>query len=121
MLKLSEAEILALLDNPSYQKEVKNPTFRFQNTNPSCGDVVEGSLLFQDGLLVDAHVKPKGCVLSKVSSYLWLEHVMGKSKEEILAESDSKIFEIIGDVIPMRSNCALLTPFALKRTLNLGK
>jgi NifU-like protein involved in Fe-S cluster formation len=121
MLKLSEEEILEILSNPPFKEPLDTPAsndnskiFQFSGHNQSCGDRVEGKLQILDGRVSKIFLKNTGCTLSKISSILWLQYIESKNIKDIKLLSDDFIFTLVGNVIPLRNNCALLTPHAVK-------
>jgi len=118
MLKLSEDEILELLAHPPYATPLAHPTHLFSKVNPSCGDIVEGQLCFDGGHLVGIFLKSTGCTLSKVAAILWCKQIEGKTLDEITQRPAEEIFTLIGDIIPMRRNCALLGVQSIQESLH---
>jgi nitrogen fixation NifU-like protein len=118
MLKLSEDEILELLAHPPYTSPLAHGTHHFSKVNQSCGDKVEGELCIEDRRLVGICLRSTGCTLSKVAAMLWCKHIEGKTIDDISTLASDEIFSLVGDIIPMRRNCALLGVEAISQALH---
>ncbi|NQJ70796.1 SUF system NifU family Fe-S cluster assembly protein [Streptococcus suis] len=103
--------------------------------NPTCGDVIELSVKFENGLVSDIAFDGVGCTISTASASMMTEAVLGKEIKHIeeLAEIFSQMVQgqederqkELGDAsllagvakFPQRIKCATLPWNALKKAL----
>jgi len=80
-----------------------------QATNPLCGDKQDIDLEITDGKITDAMFKPDGCLVSKVSTDLLIDHITGKSFDEVSDITLEDIEKWLGTKLtPSRRKCAEL-------------
>lgn len=107
--------------------------------NPTCGDVIELSLLMKEDKIADIAFSGEGCTISVASSSMMTDAVIGKTKEEAfyLASLFSKMVQgqenletnELGDAaflsgvskFPQRIKCSTLGWNALKKALEIEK
>jgi nitrogen fixation NifU-like protein len=68
-----------------------------------------------DNRVVDAKFSGRGCAISQASADLLLEHIQGKSLEDVKALSKQDVLDLLGiELGPVRLKCALLPLKVLK-------
>jgi nitrogen fixation NifU-like protein len=87
-------QVLDHFEHPRNTGELPEPSVRVQVENPVCGDVLELSLKVENGTIIDARFRARGCVPSVACASKLTEDVVGKTvahaqalKSEVLAES----------------------------------
>ncbi|MEM4295890.1 MAG: iron-sulfur cluster assembly scaffold protein, partial [Candidatus Anstonellales archaeon] len=74
----------------------------------------------KDGIIMDESFEREGCVISKASTSLLLDHLKGKYMKDIDNIDKAFIFSLIGIDLsknPSRIKCATLALNALKKNL----
>ncbi len=103
----------------------KNPRFRghldayditFEDDNPTCGDHIHIELQVDDqGRVQAARFDGHGCTISQASADLLMEHIQGKTLDEVKALTKEDILRLLGIQLgPVRLKCALLPLKVLK-------
>ncbi len=103
----------------------KNPRFRghldtydivFEDDNPTCGDHIHIEVkVDEQGRVQDARFDGQGCTISQASADLLMEHIQGKTLDEIKALTKDDILNLLGIQLgPVRLKCALLSLKVLK-------
>ena len=103
----------------------KNPRFRghldtydivFEDDNPTCGDHIHIEVkVDEQGRVQDARFDGQGCTISQASADLLMEHIQGKTLDEIKALTKEDILNLLGIQLgPVRLKCALLSLKVLK-------
>src|SRR5512140_556120 len=102
--------------NPQFRGELDPKDITFEDENPLCGDHIRVDLrLDQDGRVKDAAFSGHGCAISQASADLLMEHVQGKTLEEVKAFNRDTVLELLGiELGPVRLKCALLSLKVLK-------
>ncbi|HEY57165.1 MAG TPA: SUF system NifU family Fe-S cluster assembly protein [Anaerolineae bacterium] len=103
----------------------KNPRFRgrldphdivFEDDNPTCGDHIHIELqVDEQGRVRAARFDGHGCTISQASADLLMEHIQGKTLDELKALTKEDILALLGIQLgPVRLKCALLPLKVLK-------
>ncbi|MBI4120595.1 MAG: SUF system NifU family Fe-S cluster assembly protein [Parcubacteria group bacterium] len=80
-----------------------------KGTNPLCGDSLTLRLKLDGGKIFDVCFESEGCVISRASASLLLEHIKGKAVAEAKAVTPEIVFSLLGvAIMPARLKCALL-------------
>lgn len=124
--------------SPRHFGDLENYTHHIHADNPLCGDSYELFLkVDESGLIEDAAFKGAGCAISKASTSLMLEHVIGKPKEDAIKlfrrfqhlvkepDSNDNRAEDMGKLLafsgiwkfPSRVKCAILSWHAMHEAL----
>ena len=125
--------------HPHHQGQIEGVD-QIQLNNPTCGDVIQLSVKFDENDLVeDIAFVNSGCTISIASASMMTDAVMGKTKEEVeeLAQVFSEMVqgqsdprqEELGDAaflsgvskFPQRIKCATLSWNALKKAIERSK
>ena len=109
-------QIIDLYQNPLNHGEVDPHTFKYEEDNPLCGDVVEISVLMgDDGRVADIAWQGDGCAISQASASLLTEEVKGMTLDEVKNFDKQELLDLIGVPLSMaRVKCALLSLKVLK-------
>ncbi|MGB0893521.1 MAG: Fe-S cluster assembly scaffold IscU [Parashewanella sp.] len=85
---------------------------------PACGDVMKLQLkISEQGIIEDAKFKTYGCGSAIASSSLVTEWVKGKSIDQALEITNSKIAAEL-DLPPVKIHCSILAEDAIKAALD---
>lgn len=106
-----------------------------QLNNPTCGDVISLTIIFDDDKISEVSFTNDGCAISTASASMMTDIIIGKTKEEALALADmfSRMIQgkkeddqtKLGDAtamvgvsqFPQRIKCATLAWNALKKAI----
>lgn len=103
--------------NPRHHGKLDNASVAFKGSNPLCGDKIEVELKVDDeGVITDAAFLGAGCAISRASTSMLMDEIIGKPLSYIDELTSEKVFEIMG--IPLtgtRIKCALLSLDVIKR------
>lgn len=103
---------------PRNMGSISNPSKTVLVYNPLCGDKIEMDILFEKDKVIDIKFLAKGCAISKASTSLLTQQVIGKTKLELKKLSKKDIMKLLQiDLGPNRIKCALLPLEALQRLL----
>jgi nitrogen fixation NifU-like protein len=69
--------------NPRNAGELDAPAVRVEVANPACGDVLRLSARVEDGRIVEARFKARGCTASIAAGSALAECVVGRSVDEL--------------------------------------
>ena len=95
--------------NPNNFGKIDSPTIHYKDSNTSCGDTIEISILLKANKIKDIKFTGKGCAISMASASLLTESLKNKSITEIKKLKKEDILKMLG--IPLsgiRLKCALL-------------
>ncbi len=121
-MSLYESEIYEYLldhyENPRNFGTLENPSFSYEEGNPSCGDVIRIDVRVNDNRIEDIRFSGKGCVISQAAASILTETVRGKTLDEVRAFSKEDMLKALGiPLSPMRLKCGLLALKVLKAGL----
>lgn len=119
MDELYREQLLERYKNPLNKGKVIKATHIKEDSNPLCGDTVEISLrIDKQGKVADAKFNGKGCVISQASSDMLMEHIKGKTLQEIQSMTREDILDLIGiNLNHTRIKCAMLPLAAIKKAI----
>jgi len=102
--------------NPRYYGELDPHDISFEDDNPVCGDHIRIDLRLDDqGVITEAAFSGEGCANSQASADILVEHVSGKSLDEVRAMQKEELLDLLGiELGPVRMKCALLSFKVLK-------
>ncbi len=108
--------IIDRYQNPHYKGELDPHDISFEDSNPLCGDEIRIDVrLNGDERVVEAKFSGRGCAISQASADLLLEHIQGKSLDEVKALTKEDVLDLLGiELGPVRLKCALLSLKVLK-------
>lgn len=107
--QMYQEQILDHYRNPRNSGSLQNPSIKYSDTNPLCGDEVEFTANVKDGKITEVKFNSKGCAISKAASSMLTDLVKGKSLDDIRTMTKEKILEMLGvQISPVRMKCAML-------------
>ena len=102
--------------HPLYRGTLEPNDISFEDDNPLCGDHIRIDLrLNGENRVVEAAFSGQGCAISQVSADLLVEHILGKTLDEVKAITKQELLDLLGiELGPVRLKCALLSLKVLK-------
>ena len=102
--------IIERYKNPAHRGNLDPHDISYVDENPLCGDHIQVDLrVNEEGIITDASFSGHGCAISQASSDLLMEHVIGKSLEDVKALNKQSVLDLLGiELGPVRLKCALL-------------
>lgn len=82
---LYKTQILTYAKDSTHEGELTGATHALEAYNPMCGDKYTIYLLVKNGTVNDAKFKGYGCAISKASTAILVEKIMGKELSEVEA------------------------------------
>jgi nitrogen fixation NifU-like protein len=108
--------------NPENFGNLDNADLSSKEVNLSCGDEIEIFLSLEKNKVKEAKFRGKGCAISQASADILLNHIKGKTLQEINKLEKKDIFDLLGiQLTPSRINCALLPLLTLKKGIENEK
>lgn len=128
--------------SPNNKGVLDDATLTLQGVNPSCGDNIYLQLKIDDkGVITGGTFNGSGCAISQASVDMMLDNIIGKTKEEALAqadlfmdmiqgkEKDQEKLEVLDEAaalqnisfMPARVKCAVLGWHTMQEMLRNGK
>jgi nitrogen fixation protein NifU and related proteins len=123
--------------NPRNFREIEHPSHSAKGHNPLCGDKIDIYLTIKDDIITEVSFMGSGCAISKASSSLMTETLLGKTVAEAQIIFDS-VHEMITsgktDVdgigklavlsgvhkFPARVKCAILPWHTMKNAIEMS-
>ncbi len=107
--------ILEHYRNPVNFGTVENPDVISKEYNPSCGDIVEIQIKFNDGKIGDIKFQGQGCAISQSSVDILIDLLKNKPLDEVKSITAESFLKVLGiELSPLRMKCALLGLKTLK-------
>ena len=120
--------------NPRNFREIEHPSHSAKGHNPLCGDKIDIYLTIKDDIITEVSFTGSGCAISKASSSLMTEALLGRTVTEAQklfdsvhnmiingetdAESIGKLAVLSGvHKFPARVKCAILPWHTMKNAL----
>jgi nitrogen fixation NifU-like protein len=106
-----QEHILEHYEEPYHRGHLQAATHAHEDDNPLCGDVVHIDLrLGPDGRVEEAYFSGDGCCISQASASMLVEHVEGKTVEEVKQFAAKDMLGLFGaKLTPNRQKCCLLS------------
>lgn len=103
---------------PTADAHGEGQVFAAQEYNPLCGDEVSIEALVEEGLIVDARFRGRGCALCMGAASILTEAIRGRSLEELASFGQAEFLEELGvSVRSARLKCALLPWIAFRHAV----
>ena len=109
--------VLDHFQNPRNAGELPPPAVTVEVTNPACGDILQLSVLIEEGQLREVRFKAKGCVASIACGSLLTELAIGKTLEEAGRVTAAEVAAGIGGLPPESGHASVLAEDAIKAAL----
>lgn len=91
------------------------PAIVVEVSNPVCGDILRLSALVEDGIVVQAAFKTRGCTASIAAGSALTELVLGRTKADLGALRAADIEAEVGELSAESKHAAVLCIDAVKK------
>lgn len=107
-------QILDYSQNPPNYGELKNYTYKLTANNPSCGDDLTVFIKTENEIIKEAKFLANGCAISKASTSMLLENIIGKNISILKKVDKNTILDLLQiEISTTREKCAFLVLDAL--------
>lgn len=103
--------------NPRNVGELAPPAITVEVSNPACGDILRLSAKFEDGRVIEARYKVRGCTAAIASGSALTQWMQGKTRLELTALTPAILETEAGGLIPESKHAAVLCVEGLKKLL----
>ncbi|MBU5537577.1 MAG: SUF system NifU family Fe-S cluster assembly protein [Candidatus Aenigmarchaeota archaeon] len=101
--------ILERYKNPVNAGVVEDADVVVKDYNPTCGDVVEIQIKFNNGVVKDIKFQGHGCAISQASTDILIDSVKNKKIGDVIRITSEEFLKTLGiELSPLRLKCALL-------------
>ena len=107
-------KVMQAFQNPQNVGEVENYNAIGTVGNENCGDIMQITMLIEDGIIKDAKFKTFGCAAAVASSSTATAMTIGKTIEEALQIKNSDVIETLEGLPPQKIHCSVLAEEAIK-------
>jgi nitrogen fixation NifU-like protein len=114
---LYSSVVLDHFQNPRNAGDLPGATAQVEVTNPVCGDVLRLAARVENGRIVEARFKTRGCVAAIACSSWLTEWMRDKSESELRTLMAGQIVESLGGLAPASFHAAELACDALRALL----
>ena len=106
--------VLDHFQNPRNVGTLDGATATVSVENPVCGDILELSVRVEQGRIVEARFRTRGCVTAMACSSLLTELLQGKTPAEARSITPEQISEALGGLPPATFHAAQLARDAIE-------
>jgi nitrogen fixation NifU-like protein len=103
--------------NPRNVGELAPPDAVVEASNPACGDILRLSARIEDGVVVEARYKVRGCTASIAAGSALTEWMTGKTLADLAALQPETIAAAVGGLSPESQHAAVLCVDGVKSLL----
>ena len=107
-------KVMQAFQNPQNVGEVENYNAIGTVGNENCGDIMQITMLIEDGIIKDAKFKTFGCAAAVASSSTATAMIIGKTIDEALKIKNSDVIESLEGRPPQKIHCSVLAEEAIK-------
>lgn len=111
-------KVMQAFQNPQNVGEVENYNAIGTVGNENCGDIMQITMLIEDGIIKDAKFKTFGCAAAVASSSTATSMIIGKTIEEALKIKNSDVIETLEGLPPQKIHCSVLAEEAIKLAID---
>jgi len=102
------AQVLDHFEHPRNVAELPSPAIAAQVENPACGDVLRLCLQVENGRIVEARFRAKGCVPAIACGSLLTELLLGKTLAEARSLRREQLVGALGGLPPASTHASHL-------------
>jgi len=110
------ARLLQYFNEPKCVGLLPAPALRIEAINPICGDIVQLSARFQEGVIAEAGFLAKGCTASMAAGAALAEWAVGKTRAQLTALTAADVETLLAipteDMLGLRDKAMLETLYA---------
>lgn len=119
---LYNEKILELWKNPKNFGELQNPTHKYSEANPICGDEMSIYLQVENKIVKDARFFSTGCLVCIVFASELTEMIKGMKVEEVYELKNEDFLKLLDiEITSLKMQCACLSLDAVQNCLKKGK
>jgi nitrogen fixation NifU-like protein len=111
-------KVMQAFQNPQNVGEVENYNAIGTVGNENCGDIMQITMLIEDGIIKDAKFKTFGCAAAVASSSTATAMIIGKTIDEALKIKNSDVIETLEGLPPQKIHCSVLAEEAIKLAID---
>ncbi len=116
MIDMYQEELLEHYKSPRNFGLLEEPTIKFHDTNPLCGDEITVTVNLDRDKIEDLKFESRGCAISVASASKLSEQLKGKTVDEVLKLDNQFVLDLVGvPISAMRLKCALLSLKAIQK------
>ena len=109
--------VLDHFKNPRNVGKIEHPSGEGTVGNPVCGDMMEISILVEDGVISDIKFRTYGCASAIASTSMLTEMVKGMKLEEAEKVTWNRLLEGLKGLPKIKIHCSTLAIQGLKKAL----
>jgi nitrogen fixation NifU-like protein len=109
--------LLEHFQNPRNVGELPPPAVTVEVSNPACGDILRLSVRWEEGRVVEARYKVRGCTASIAAGSALTEWMTGRSRAEVAGLTAGTIDDAVGGLPPASQHAAALCVDGVKALL----
>ncbi|MGH9658988.1 MAG: iron-sulfur cluster assembly scaffold protein [Bryobacteraceae bacterium] len=94
--------------NPRHVGDLAAPAVTVEVSNPVCGDILRLSARLEDGRVVEARYKTRGCTASIAAGSAATEWMVGKTRAELAGLTAAALEEQVGGLSAESKHAAVL-------------
>ena len=114
-LEIYQQQIIDRYKNPINSGIISDADVISKDYNPSCGDIIEIQIKFDDEKIYEIKFQGQGCAISQGSVDILIDLVKNKDVTFVKDLATENFIKILGiELSPIRLKCALLGVKALK-------
>jgi nitrogen fixation NifU-like protein len=110
-------KVMQAFQNPQNVGEVENYNAIGTVGNENCGDIMQITMLIEDGIIKDAKFKTFGCAAAIATSSTATDMIIGMTVDEALQVTNRKVVECLGGLPSQKIHCSVLAEEAIKKAI----
>ena len=110
-------QVLDHFEHPRNPGELEHPDADAQVENPACGDILKLTLRLNEGRIIEARFRAKGCVPAMACGSLLTELIEGKTVAHARAAKAQDLIAAAGGLPPASGHAAQLAIDTLRKAL----
>lgn len=111
------SQVIDHFEHPRNVGELASPSAFARVENPACGDVMELALRVENGRVVEARYRTKGCVTAIACGSALTESITGRTVEETRSLRREELVSRLGGLTPETTHASHLAFDALQAAL----
>jgi nitrogen fixation NifU-like protein len=116
-VEMFSKRLLDHFQNPRNVGELMPPAVTVEVSNPVCGDILRLSVRFEDGRVVEARYKSRGCTASIAAGSALTEWLADKTRSAMASISTSDVEQAVGELSAESKHAAVLCVEAVRAVL----
>ncbi|MEO8028741.1 MAG: iron-sulfur cluster assembly scaffold protein [Bryobacteraceae bacterium] len=113
--------LLDHFQNPRNAGVLTPPAVQVTVENPACGDILQLSALFADGVVKEVRFKVRGCTAAIAAGSALTELMLGRRSEDLRRITREDVESTVGGLIPESKHAAVLAIDGVRRLLTVAR